>query len=261
MARGAGTLGYSNLVTAGFDHPGRREPSLRSQLLRTYPALWGRADRARLERPIDYSLSGLPFVVRLREAPSVLVCAGFSGDGVGPTRLIGEVIATMLTEGGDAGLPAALRTVPSRPLPPEPIRYLAGASCAPRSPARSTARISAIDRARSTASWRAWTPPVTRIRPTADPVAPSQRARPTLGEKPVPTAAFSPRVEFGQSVCWVVRRVSGRSAGTAARRNCTRANQSSPGNGADQRDPEVQAHPEDVDRVVDPQRLLEDAET
>jgi hypothetical protein len=56
----------------------------------------------------------------------VLACAGFSGDGVGPSRLAGELLAQMLAEGGDAGLPAALRTVPRRWLPPEPIRYLGG---------------------------------------------------------------------------------------------------------------------------------------
>ena len=76
--------------------------------------------------PIDYSLSGLPFFVRLREAPSVLVCAGFSGDGVGPSRLAGEILAELVAVGGDAGLPAALRSVPAAPLPPEPLRYVGG---------------------------------------------------------------------------------------------------------------------------------------
>ena len=54
---------------------------------------------------------------------------------------------------------------------------------------------------------------------------------------------------------------SGGSAEPPARRlNWTRANHRQPAQGADQRNPEVQAHAEDVLRVVDPQRLLEDAE-
>jgi glycine/D-amino acid oxidase-like deaminating enzyme len=126
FGKGGGTLAYDNRITAGFDHPGRREPAIRSQLLRTYPALWDVAVTERWSGPIDYSLSGLPFFVRLREAPSVLVCAGFSGDGVGPSRLAGEILAELVADGGSAGLPGALRSVPSRPMPPEPIRYVGG---------------------------------------------------------------------------------------------------------------------------------------
>ena len=126
FGKGGGTLAYNQAITASFDHPGRREPAIRSQLLRTYPALWDVAVAERWSGPIDYSLSGLPFFVRLREAPSVLVCAGFSGDGVGPSRLAGEILAELAADGGSAGLPGALRAVPARPLPPEPIRYVGG---------------------------------------------------------------------------------------------------------------------------------------
>jgi glycine/D-amino acid oxidase-like deaminating enzyme len=128
FGKGGGTLAYKQAITPSFDHPGAREPALRSQLLRTYPALWDLPVAERWSGPIDYSLSGLPFFVRLREAPGVLVCAGFSGDGVGPSRLAGEILAELAADAGagSAGLPAALRSVPTRPLPPEPIRYLGG---------------------------------------------------------------------------------------------------------------------------------------
>ena len=126
FGKGGGTLAFKNRITPTFDHPGRREPPIHSQLMRTYPALWDVPIAERWSGPIDYSLSGVPFFVRLHDAPSVLVCAGFSGDGVGPSRLAGEILAEMVADGGTAGLPAALRTVPTRPLPPEPIRYLGG---------------------------------------------------------------------------------------------------------------------------------------
>jgi hypothetical protein len=58
--------------------------------------------------------------------PSVLVAAGFSGNGVGPSRLAGEVLAKIALEGGDGGLPPGLTQVPSKPLPPEPLRFLGG---------------------------------------------------------------------------------------------------------------------------------------
>ncbi len=126
FGKGGGMLAYDNNITAAFDHPGRREPAIRSQLLRTYPALWDLRVAERWSGPIDYSLSGLPFFVRLREAPAVLACAGFSGDGVGPSRLAGEILAELVADGGTAGLPPAMRSVPRRPMPPEPIRYVGG---------------------------------------------------------------------------------------------------------------------------------------
>jgi hypothetical protein len=126
FGKGGGTLGYANMITSNFDHPGRREDAIRSQLIRTYPTLWDVPIADSWSGPIDYSLSGLPFFVRLRDAPSVLVCAGFSGDGVGPSRLAGEVMAEMVVDGGNAGLPKSLRTVPTAQLPPEPVRYLGG---------------------------------------------------------------------------------------------------------------------------------------
>ena len=58
--------------------------------------------------------------------PSVLAAAGFSGNGVGPSRIAGELLATMVLEGGDGAVPAPLARVPSRPMPPEPLRYLGG---------------------------------------------------------------------------------------------------------------------------------------
>jgi glycine/D-amino acid oxidase-like deaminating enzyme len=126
FGKGGGALAYNNLITAKFDHPGRRTAMLRSQMIRTYPTLWDVPIADAWSGPIDYSLSGLPFFVRLRDAPSVVVCAGFSGDGVGPSRLAGEVLAEMATGIGDGGLPKALRSVPSAQLPPEPLRYIGG---------------------------------------------------------------------------------------------------------------------------------------
>lgn len=123
FGKGGGTLRPHNAITRTFDHPGRRARTVQSQLMRTYPTLFDTPITHSWSGPIDYSLSGLPFIVRLRDASSVLVCAGFSGDGVGPSRMAGEILAQTLT-GSDAELPKGLRSVPHAALPPEPLRYL-----------------------------------------------------------------------------------------------------------------------------------------
>jgi glycine/D-amino acid oxidase-like deaminating enzyme len=126
FGRGGGTLAYGTRIGANFDQPGHRTEGVRSQLRRIYPTLWDVPIEHAWSGPIDYSLTGLPFLVRLQGMPNVLAAAGFSGDGVGPSRLVGELLAQIVADGGDAGLPPALTTVPHTLLPPEPIRYLGG---------------------------------------------------------------------------------------------------------------------------------------
>lgn len=126
FGKGGGALAFGTRIGPRFDDPKGQAAAIRGQLQRIYPALWDVPIARRWSGPIDYSLSGVPFFVRLEAMPSVLVAAGFSGSGVGPSRLAGEVMARMALEGGDAGLPPALTRVPVRPMPPEPLRYLGG---------------------------------------------------------------------------------------------------------------------------------------
>jgi len=74
--------------------------------------------------PIDRTKDGLPLFGRLPGAPDILYGTGFSGDGVGPCRLAGKVLAAMALdcdgEWGDLGL---IRP-PMQDLPPEPIRWI-----------------------------------------------------------------------------------------------------------------------------------------
>lgn len=126
FGRGGGTLAFGSRIGPGFDNPGRRRHGVHSQLARIYPSLWDVPLTHAWSGPVDYSLSGLPFFVRLRSLPGVVAAAGFSGDGVGPTRLAGEILAEMVTRGGDGGLPLAMRRVPHKLMPPEPVRYLGG---------------------------------------------------------------------------------------------------------------------------------------
>jgi glycine/D-amino acid oxidase-like deaminating enzyme len=126
FGRGGGTLAFGTRIGNVFDAPGRRAVGVHSQLRRIYPSLWDVPISHRWSGPVDYSLSGLPFFVRLRSLPGVIAAAGFSGDGVGPTRLAGEILAEMLAGNDEVAVPAALRTVPHRLMPPEPVRYLGG---------------------------------------------------------------------------------------------------------------------------------------
>jgi glycine/D-amino acid oxidase-like deaminating enzyme len=125
MGSGSGPIGHGGRLDGRFylDAPSaaRAEAGLR----RLLP---GRG-RARVEHawggPIDVSSDHLPFVGTLPGA-RVHYAAGYSGNGVGPSWLAAQALASLATGRKDewTGLPLVARRVPR--LPPEPLKRLGG---------------------------------------------------------------------------------------------------------------------------------------
>jgi glycine/D-amino acid oxidase-like deaminating enzyme len=123
MGSGSGAVGYRGRIDARFSGDeaaaARAERGLRELL----PAL---AD-VKVERawggPIDVSGDHLPF---FGSVGRVHYGAGYSGHGVGPSWLGGQILASLATGVEDewTALPLARRKLPK--LPPEPFRYLGG---------------------------------------------------------------------------------------------------------------------------------------
>jgi hypothetical protein len=94
-------------------------------LRRLLPGLAG----ARVERawggPIDVSADHLPFFGTVR-GKRIHFGLGYSGHGVGPSWLGGQILASLALGRDDewTALPLATRRVPS--LPPEPLKRLGG---------------------------------------------------------------------------------------------------------------------------------------
>jgi glycine/D-amino acid oxidase-like deaminating enzyme len=125
MGSGSGPIGFGGRVDARFS--GDRPTAARAErgLRRLLPAL---AD-VRVERawggPIDVSSDHLPFFATV-PGTRIHFGAGYSGNGVGPSWLGGQILASLATGREDewTALPLATRTVPR--LPPEPLRRLGG---------------------------------------------------------------------------------------------------------------------------------------
>ncbi len=125
MGSGSGPIGFAGRVDARFtsDLPtvARAEQGLR----RLLPGLAA----ARIERawggPIDVSADHLPFFGTV-DGTSVHYGLGYSGHGVGPSWLGGQILASLALGRDDewTTLPLASRTVPK--LPPEPLKRLGG---------------------------------------------------------------------------------------------------------------------------------------
>ncbi len=125
MGSGSGPIGFGGKIDERFsrDRPSARRAE--AGLRRLLPGL----DGARVERswggPIDVSADHLPFFAT-KPGTRLHYGAGYSGHGVGPSWLGGQILASLATRADDewTRLPLATRRVPS--LPPEPLRRLGG---------------------------------------------------------------------------------------------------------------------------------------
>jgi len=128
MGSGSGPIGHGGRLDDGRftrDEPtgARAERGLR----RLLPALAG----AKVERswggPIDVSADHFPFFGTLPDA-RVHYGAGYSGHGVGPAWLGGQILASLALRRDDEWSASPLVRTPAATLPPEPLKRLGGSA-------------------------------------------------------------------------------------------------------------------------------------
>ena len=125
MGSGTGPIGFGGRVDERFTRDTRTAGRAESGLRRLLPGLAG----ARVERawggPIDVSADHLPFFGTV-PGTSIHYGLGYSGHGVGPSWLGGQILASLALGVDDAwtALPLASRRVPA--LPPEPLKRIGG---------------------------------------------------------------------------------------------------------------------------------------
>jgi putative aminophosphonate oxidoreductase len=76
--------------------------------------------------PIDRTLDGLPFFGRLPGAVPVVYGVGYSGNGVGPCRTAGKILASSALGRADEWSECGLNRGVAGRFPPEPVRYVGG---------------------------------------------------------------------------------------------------------------------------------------
>lgn len=126
MGSGSGPIGFRGKLDARFTSDAPTAARAERGLRRLLPGL---AD-ARIERawggPIDVSADHLPFFKTVPDTRRVHYGLGYSGHGVGPSWLGGQILASLALGLDDewTALPLATRKVAS--LPPEPLKRLGG---------------------------------------------------------------------------------------------------------------------------------------
>jgi glycine/D-amino acid oxidase-like deaminating enzyme len=123
---GGGRLAYGGRVNGRIEVDPGVAASTGRHLLRIFPMLEGRAITHAWGGPIDVSPSHIPQVGTLPGSP-VHFAFGFTGNGVGPTRLAARALASLALDRRDRW--TALPIVGSDAgawVPPEPVAWLGG---------------------------------------------------------------------------------------------------------------------------------------
>ena len=124
FGKGGWGIALGGRMGSAFDRDPKRAADVTLGFRRLYPNLADVAIDRDWSGPIDRSPTGIPLFGNLGGRPHLLYGAGFSGNGVGPARLGGRILAGMVL--GDRSGLAVCGLVNGRPgsFPPDPIRYV-----------------------------------------------------------------------------------------------------------------------------------------
>lgn len=126
FGKGGGRLAFAGRVGRTFEGASELAGWVAASFRSLYPALSDVGIEKHWTGPIDRSKLGLPFFFRLDGRPDLLVGAGFSGNGVGPSIVAGRILASLTLRRDDEWAGAGLVRRPLERFPPEPARFVGG---------------------------------------------------------------------------------------------------------------------------------------
>lgn len=120
---GGGTMGFHGKASARLELDAEVIRRTRESLLRFFPQLEGRQVTHAWGGPIDVSPTHLPI---FGSRDRVHHGFGFTGNGVGPSYLGGEILARLALDRRDERTALAIVEPGRKLFPPEPLRYVGG---------------------------------------------------------------------------------------------------------------------------------------
>ncbi|MNZ87080.1 Gamma-glutamylputrescine oxidoreductase [compost metagenome] len=124
LGKGGNTFAYGGRMLPVFDQPSPYVDLLRSSLGEFFPAFAEVPIAASWNGPSDRSVTGLPFFGQLGAAGNVFYGFGYSGSGVGPCHMGGQILSSLVLGHDNEWTRSPLTQGPLGHFPPEPIRYV-----------------------------------------------------------------------------------------------------------------------------------------
>jgi len=127
FGKGTGAITYGSSINTVFSEDKRSCMRAEHDFRRTYPHLADVTLTHAWSGPIDRTYDSLPVFGTLAGTDHIHFGIGWSGNGVGPSRIGGKILASLALRRRDEWSQCALVNRTCRKFPPEPIRYLGGA--------------------------------------------------------------------------------------------------------------------------------------
>lgn len=126
IGRGGAAMAFAGHLGRGFLSNPPRTNEIATALALLFPATESAGVTHSWSGPVDRTFDGLPIVDRLPNS-KVLFGGGFSGNGVGPSRIFGRMLASLALGIDDEWSASSYIGTPEYRFPPEPLRYVGGA--------------------------------------------------------------------------------------------------------------------------------------
>jgi putative aminophosphonate oxidoreductase len=124
LGKGGNTFAYGGRILPVFDQPSPYEALLRRSLAEFFPDFAEVGIEATWNGPSDRSVTGLPFFGRMGAGDNIFYGFGYSGSGVGPCHMGGQILSSLVLGLDNPWTRSPLVQGPLGHFPPEPIRYL-----------------------------------------------------------------------------------------------------------------------------------------
>lgn len=125
---GVATLSYGNRLSPDVYSDRDGIAITERNFRRAYPELANVPLAFGWSGPIDRTYDGLPLFGRFKGSPNIVYGVGWSGNGVGPSRVGGRILAGLTLKRKERWTENAFVGRTGRKFPPEPIRYYAGST-------------------------------------------------------------------------------------------------------------------------------------
>ncbi|QIX99898.1 FAD-dependent oxidoreductase [Bordetella bronchiseptica] len=126
FGKGSGALSSGGRIGQVFSRDPGTEALTEADFRRTYPELRDVAIAQAWAGPIDRTYDSLPVFGRLRGADHICYGIGWSGNGVAPSWVGGQILASLALDRKNEWSESALVGRECRKFPPEPIRFMGG---------------------------------------------------------------------------------------------------------------------------------------
>ncbi|WP_202798473.1 NAD(P)/FAD-dependent oxidoreductase [Marinobacterium stanieri] len=126
FGKGTGAITYGSHIGSVFSSHAESIEKTEADFRRTYAGLGPVTLTDQWSGPIDRTYDSLPVFGRVSGESNIFYGVGWSGNGVGPSRIGGKILASLALGRQDEWSNCALVSRRCKTFPPEPFRYVGG---------------------------------------------------------------------------------------------------------------------------------------